>query len=558
MVLAGKDHIAGEVDQPVIHGCDGFQVQMVRGLIQHEEIGSGEHHAAEHAADLLTAGEHADRLVHIVPAEEHAAEEAAHVGFQLFRGILGEPLHHVQIAPVEELAVILGEIAGGNGHAPFHGAAVRLDFLRENAEERGLGLLVAHQGDLLALGHEKRDILQQLHAVLGIVQVRYLQDVLACLPVGRKGNPGIAAAGGRHLLDGQLVQELPAAGSLLGLGLVAGKALDERLQLPDLILPAFLLVVHERLHHLAGFVPEIIVADIELDLVVVDIHNMGTDVVQEPAVMADHDQRAREFHEEILKPGDGAVVQVVGRLVQQEDVRISEQRLGQQHLELVAGLELAHHHGMFFRGNSQPRQQGSGVAFRVPAVHFGKLAFQLRGLFAVRLAEVRLGVQRVFLFHDVIKPLVAHDDRIQDGIGVIHELILLQRAHPLRGRDGNGTGGRFQLSAQNFQEGGFAGAVGADNAVAVSGQEFQIRPGKEFLASESQRYIAYCNHLIDLLTCRLPVQEGSPARRISALAKTLAAFIMEFRSVCSSAWWAISCSSGKRAPKATPCFSTFA
>ena len=47
---------------------------------------------------------------------------------------------------------------------------------------------------------------------------------------------------------------------IFGFGLVAGKALNKGLQFADLILPALLLVVHERLHHLAGFIPEIVVA----------------------------------------------------------------------------------------------------------------------------------------------------------------------------------------------------------------------------------------------------------------------------------------------------------
>ncbi len=37
---------------------------------------------------------------------------------------------------------------------------------------------------------------------------------------------------------------------------------------------------HQLLHQLAGFIPEIVVAHIELDLVVIDIHNMGADIVQ--------------------------------------------------------------------------------------------------------------------------------------------------------------------------------------------------------------------------------------------------------------------------------------
>ena len=56
--------------------------------------------------------------------------------------------------------------------------------------------------------------------------------------------------------------------------------------------------------------------------------------------MADDDQRPGKIHQEILQPGDGPVVQVVGGLVQQQDVRISEQGLGKQQYSLTTAVGL--------------------------------------------------------------------------------------------------------------------------------------------------------------------------------------------------------------------------
>ena len=84
--------------------------------------------------------------------------------------------------------------------------------------------------------------------------------------------------------------------------------------------------------------------------------------------MADHDQRSGEVHQEIFQPGNRAVIQVVGRLVQQQNVRIAEQRLCQQHLELFAALQVTHEGIVHFRRQTQAGQQGGRIAFCVPAV----------------------------------------------------------------------------------------------------------------------------------------------------------------------------------------------
>ena len=51
-------------------------------------------------------------------------------------------------APGEDLTVVSYNIRYFN-NTPLHRAAVRLDFLRQDAEQGGLSLLVPHQGNLL-------------------------------------------------------------------------------------------------------------------------------------------------------------------------------------------------------------------------------------------------------------------------------------------------------------------------------------------------------------------------------------------------------------------------
>ena len=209
--------------------------------------------------------------------------------------------------------------------------------------------------------------------------------------------------------------------------------------------------------------------------------------------------RNREIHQEIFQPRHGTVVQVVGRFVQQQDIRIAEQRLRQQDLEFVAGLQLAHHHGMFLSRDSEACQKRCRVALRIPAVHFREFAFQLRGFLTVGLAEVRLCIERILLLHDIIEPLVAHDDRIKHRKRIEGKVILPQHGHARTLVNGDLTLGRLQLTAQDLQESGFPGSVRTDDAVAVPRQELQVRAGKQFLSAEGQGNVAYCNHSLYLI-----------------------------------------------------------
>ena len=47
------------------------------------------------------------------------------------------------------------------------------------------------------------------------------------------------------------------------------------------------------------------------------------------------DDSVFEIDKELLKPLDGVEIQVVGRLVQKKDVRVSEKRLGKENLNLL-------------------------------------------------------------------------------------------------------------------------------------------------------------------------------------------------------------------------------
>jgi hypothetical protein len=68
----------------LLEGCDEHglarHVEVVRGLVEEEEVGRREQGPRQREAPLLPAREHLDRLEHVVPAEEEGAEERAELG----------------------------------------------------------------------------------------------------------------------------------------------------------------------------------------------------------------------------------------------------------------------------------------------------------------------------------------------------------------------------------------------------------------------------------------------------------------------------------------------
>ena len=64
--------------------------------------------------------------------------------------------------------------------------------------------------------------------------------------------------------------------------------------------------------------------------------------VQEVTVVRNDDHGAVTFIQHLLQPADGIDVQVVGRFVEQQNIRIGKQRLRQQYTQLPARRDFAH------------------------------------------------------------------------------------------------------------------------------------------------------------------------------------------------------------------------
>ena len=170
----------------------------------------------------------------------------------------------------------------------------------------------------------KTDVVQHLFAVNGLGNPFDQQYIVADLPVLLEAAKRIAAAGRLNCIHLQVVQQFFAAGRLLCLRSVRAETRDKVLQFLYFLFYTLVLVFQLPLRHLRVAVPEIVVADKHSNFAIVNIRDIRTDFIQKMPVMRNYNDCIFKIHQEILQPFDGVNIQMVGRLVQQQNIRISE------------------------------------------------------------------------------------------------------------------------------------------------------------------------------------------------------------------------------------------
>ena len=210
--------------------------------------------------------------------------------------------------------------------------------------------------------------------------------------------------------------------------------------------------------------------------------------------MGYHDHRILKSNQKLLKPPDRFQIQMVRRLVKQQDVRIAKQSLRKKHLHLFRTGQLAHLLRMKLRLDSQSVQKRRGIRLRFPAVHCREIRLKLARPDSVLLRKILLRVDRFLLLHNIIQLLIPHNNRIQNIIRVILEMILLQEGESLSGSNDNIPLRRLNLSRQDLQERGLAGSVRSDQTIAVALCELYVDILEQCFLTNSQGHITCLNH----------------------------------------------------------------
>jgi len=186
----------------------------------------------------------------------------------------------------------------------------------------------------------------------------------------------------------------------------------------------------------------------------------------------------------ILQPADAIDVQVVGRLIEQQDVRIAEQRLRQQHPQLPSRRHRAHRPVMLRARHPQPEQQLARPRLRRVAAVLRVLRLQIRRAQELLLPRLRIRVNRVALAHRRPHLGMPHQHHVQHSLALERKLILPQPPHPLIRVDRHRPRARLQLPAQNLHERRLAAAVRPDQTITIPAAELHGDIRKKGLGPE--------------------------------------------------------------------------
>ena len=152
-VVTDEEHGPLVVLERLLEHLLGGNVQVVRRLVEHQQIGGLEHHAAERDTPLLAAAQVPNFFLHVVALEEELAQERPQLLVALRGGGLGDDVDN-RVVQVERVGLVLLEVLEHDvvpdGRRPFLGGLLP----HEAPQERGLAR---------AVGAQERDAVRGLH-----------------------------------------------------------------------------------------------------------------------------------------------------------------------------------------------------------------------------------------------------------------------------------------------------------------------------------------------------------------------------------------------------------
>ena len=306
---------------------------------------------------------------------------------------------------------------------------------------------------------------------------------------------------------------------LARLGAVA-KAVDEPLQVRQLLLLALVLAGLRR-HPLGPLQPPVGVAALRhAPPAALQLQHAGGHRLQEPAIVRHEDQRRVEPVQVLLQPLDRVDVEVVGGLVQQQQVGLAGQRPRQRGPgQLAAGegvqlpLEVLRREAEAARDPLQAR--APGVAAGPLEGRLGGPVVAQRGLVAVALGHSPLDPAQIGLELGRGGGALAHVVAQRDAPAQRRPLVVQRHAGAAGQRHGAAL--RLQLAGDDPQQRGLAGAVAPHQRHAVARPHDRGHVAQHLVAAEGEADLGQVERHS---STTLPNRSGCSSRACAAAASS--------------------------------------
>ena len=458
-VVADQQQRARVGLQHALQQVDGFQIQVVGRLVQHQQVGRAGEQPRQQQAVALTARQGAHRRVGAVGREQEVLQIAHDVAaraidLDVFRAG-ADRVGHALLGV--ELLTQLVEIGNLQVRTQPHRAGVGRVFAQDELEQRGLADTVGPDQADAVTAHD------------GEVQVAH-QAAPAQADAGLTGLADqLAGALARIHLQADLAGALAPGGPRLAQCLqpphatfVAGTACLDALADPDLFLRPEL--VELAVGHRLGF--QLLAAHLLVGGEVageaahqpaIQLDDAGGHLIEEAPVVRDDDGR-RPRVDDGLQRLDGLDVEMVGGLVQQQQVRF--QRKGQRQRRPFV-LPTRKPFGVNLRVDTEAVQLGPQPRLQRPVAPFVPLVHQpCRRAARQQALEERAGRrQHRLLLHQHDAQAVAH------------------HCTPVIELDAAGN---------DVEQAGLAGAVATDQPEPLAGGEGEGRPIQQGVGTKGQ------------------------------------------------------------------------
>ena len=345
--------------------------------------------------------------------------------------------------------------------------------------------VVADDSDPVAAHDAQREVLQQRPPVVAVRDVANLDD-LAPGDFARLVDLNARRARALDARRAHLAQLLERAHASLVARLARLDALANPDSLPRRASCRTARSADPRPRRSCAFLRQIVAvaAGPAAQLAAIDVDDARGDLLDEAAVVRDEQNGAGMSSHGVLEPFDRTDVEMIGRLVEQQQLRVRDERLGERRAPPPAAGQLAH---AVIGRQAELADDGCDAHVDVPAA--AGVDFALQGFdFAQRGSVV--GAVAVSRSNSAMRcELTGHAARheVADELGrFVGELLLEQAPAQTSGLLDGAVVGLLGAGDQ-LQRRRLAGAVAADQAHALAGLDREIGVDEDSLLAEGDR-----------------------------------------------------------------------